>query len=162
MQICSYIGGLSGSIGAFIANPADLIKVRMQASSTNPSSTLPTILSSLISIMQKEGGFFALYRGVTPTVYRAGVLTASQLSTYDHTKHTLLSYNSSYFHENMITHIISSIVAGFVCATTTAPIDTIKSRYMTQKVDEVGKGVSYTSISDCVKKTWKYEGLKGL
>jgi solute carrier family 25 protein 14/30 len=106
----------------------------------------------------KQDGIAGLYRGVVPTTQRAMILTASQLPSYDHTKTWLLSRG---YNEGIATHVISSIVAGFVCATATSPVDLIKSRYMNQPFD-AGKGVKYSSMLDCIVKTVRSEGILSL
>lgn len=152
-------GGIAGAIGASITNPADLIKVRAQASQARGGASV-SVWSTGRSIILHEGGWRALYRGCTPTVVRAAVLTASQLPTYDHTKHWLLE-KEVVSSDGMMTHVVASVVAGFVCATMTAPIDTIKSRYMSQQVDAHGRGILYSSITQCAVKTYQQEGIRG-
>lgn len=88
------------------------------------------------------------------------LLTATQLASYDHTKHMLLK--TPYFQENSLTHFVVSMIAGFFCATTTAPVDTIKSRYMNQKFLSNGRGELYTSTWDCFVKTLRAEGFLGV
>ncbi|KAI8895175.1 mitochondrial carrier domain-containing protein [Globomyces pollinis-pini] len=149
-------GGLSGMIGAAIANPTDLIKVRFQASS---AASHVTIWSTVRDIVSKEG-IPGLYRGVGPTTQRAILLTASQLSSYDHSKRMLL--DSGYFKEGMLVHFASSMIAGFVCATVSSPVDVVKSRYMNQKFTPEGTGLVYSSSKDCLVKTFKAEGPIGL
>ena len=107
--------GLSGAIGAAIANPTDLIKVRAQAA-VNSNKGLMTYLTE---ILQKEG-FKGLYRGVGPNTQRAIVLTGSQLPSYDTAKHFLLS--AGYFEEGILAHAVCSMIAGLVAATATSPI----------------------------------------
>jgi hypothetical protein len=51
--------------------------------------------------------------------------------------------------------------AGLVCATTTSPIDLVKSRYMNQPFDK-GKGLRYSSTLDCFRKTVQAEGFLAL
>jgi hypothetical protein len=109
-------GATAGAIGAGLANPADLVKVRMQAASgeayvggriftyteclgsnsarlTCARRALHRRYSSSFAAFRsiyREGGVSALYRGTLPTVQRAAILTATQLGTYDHTKHAIL------------------------------------------------------------------------
>ncbi|KDE04435.1 hypothetical protein MVLG_05150 [Microbotryum lychnidis-dioicae p1A1 Lamole] len=75
-------GMTSGMLGAAVANPADLLKVRMQ--SKGAIGTLRWHVEDIVG----TGGVAGLYRAIAPTVLRAGILTASQLGTYDHAKHT--------------------------------------------------------------------------
>ncbi|KAI8917253.1 mitochondrial substrate carrier family protein ucpB [Powellomyces hirtus] len=154
------IAGLaSGMTGAFIANPTDLIKVRMQSP---PSVRLyPSVWSAFKSIYTTEGGIPALYRGVGPTTARAGLLTASQLASYDHVKHDLL--RTGWFKEGLWTHFCASTFAGLVCAFVTSPVDTVKVRFMNQPVDPVTKqGMLYRSALHCATKTVSTEGFFAL
>jgi hypothetical protein len=146
-------GGIAGMIGSGIATPTDLIKVRFQACSESARLGIWNTAKKII----KEEGWAGLYRGVGPTTQRAMILTATQLPVYDHSKQVLL--DTGHFHEGIITHFVSSMISGFFCATTTSPIDVVKSRLMNQKVD--GK-ILYTSTADCFAKIIKVEGVKGL
>lgn len=128
----------------------------MQAASANGQRQYDSALKAFIDIYRKEGGITGLYRGIFPTTVRAGVLTASQLATYDHIKTYLR--DGYQVREGINLHIMSSMIAGFVCAATTAPFDTIKSRYMHQAYDAKGRGVSYNSAWDCLRKTVVVEG----
>lgn len=96
-------GGASGCLGAAIANPADLVrclfpfvgrcneakpryhqmKVQMQRVGAT-GSLRETALG-----IYRANGLAGFYRAVLPTTARAGILTASQLGTYDHAKHTV-------------------------------------------------------------------------
>jgi solute carrier family 25 protein 14/30 len=148
-------GGLAGMVGSGIANPTDLIKVRFQASS---ESAKVGLWATAKQIVQQEG-FVGLYRGVGPTTQRAMILTATQLPIYDHSKRVLME--TGYFQEGYTLHFIASMISGFFCATTTSPVDVVKSRYMNQQFQD-GKGVMYSSTRDCFVKTIKAEGIAGL
>ena len=100
-----------------------------------------------------------LWRGVGPTVQRAAIITASQIPSYDHTKHTLL--NHQYMHEGFRLHFVASMVAGLVCATVTSPVDVIKTRMMNQRVSG-SMSLLYSSTPDCLFKTIRTEGFFGL
>lgn len=54
----------SGALGAGIANPADLLKVRMQAVGANLT------LRQQVRAVVAERGILGLYRAVGPTVFR--------------------------------------------------------------------------------------------
>ena len=108
-------GGLSGACGSALANPTDLIKVRLQADASQSHN----VWSVFLQILRTEG-WKGLYRGIGPTTQRAMILTASQLPSYDHSKRLLVQ--SGHFHEGILSHCICSMVAGLVCATTTSPI----------------------------------------
>jgi solute carrier family 25 protein 14/30 len=110
------------------------------------------------SILDSQG-VKGLYRGVGPNIQRAIILTGSQLPSYDQSKHVALS--TGYFREDIKTHCICAMFAGLISATTTSPIDVVKSRYMNQVFDAHGVGRTYSSTTDCFIKTLKAEGLHG-
>ena len=60
-------------------------------------------------------------------------LICSQIPSYDHTKHTVL--NTGWMKEGPALHIVSSMVAGFMAALTTSPVDVVKTRIMNQKYE---------------------------
>lgn len=154
-------GLTSGMIGSAIANPTDLIKVRLQAFWPSGKPRYASIADACRSIYVEEG-IPGLYRGVVPTAARAMVVTASQLASYDTTKHWLLklrdSQGQAQFHEGYLTHFCASTVAGLVCSISTSPIDTVKVRYMNQQFNAQGKGHLYRSAIDCAVKTVQREG----
>eukprot|EP01103_Thecamoeba_quadrilineata_P003055 TRINITY_DN12887_c0_g1_i1.p1 TRINITY_DN12887_c0_g1~~TRINITY_DN12887_c0_g1_i1.p1 ORF type:complete len:318 (+),score=60.48 TRINITY_DN12887_c0_g1_i1:31-984(+) len=155
-------GMISGALGAAIANPTDLVKVRLQAEgrlSPGQTKRYKGTVDAFKKITQQEG-LKGLYKGVGPTTQRAALLTASQLSSYDHFKHLLIRHTG--LHEGIVAHFFSSIAAGFVAALVTSPVDTVKTRIMNQPIDKNGKGILYSSTSDCFKKTITAEGLLGL
>ncbi|KAG0099517.1 hypothetical protein BGZ93_007275 [Podila epicladia] len=141
-------GLTSGMLGSTIANPTDLIKA-----------------DACRSIYVEEG-IPGLYRGVVPTAARAMVVTASQLASYDTTKHWLLKLKDSkgevQFREGYLVHFVASTVAGLVCSISTSPIDTVKVRYMNQQFNAQGKGALYSSAIDCAVKTISHEGPMAL
>jgi solute carrier family 25 (mitochondrial uncoupling protein), member 27 len=61
----------------------------------------------------------------------------------------------------MAVHFAAAMIAGVVCATASAPVDTIKSRYMNQRFSE-GRGQIYSSAYDCFRQTVNQEGFMAL
>ncbi len=105
-------------------------------------------------------GLKGLYRGVGPNIQRAIVLTGSQLPSYDQSKRFALS--TGFFKDDTITYCLCAMIAGLISATTTSPIDVVKSRYMNQNFHANGTGMIYSSTLDCFVKTIKSEGIFGL
>lgn len=112
---------ITGMIGATIANPIDVIKIRLMNNPTMYSSTL----SAFHTILQTEG-VVGLYKGFAPSVLRGSFISAGELATYDHSKTILKSYGK--FEEGSSLHICSSLITGLVATTVAAPFDTLKTR----------------------------------
>lgn len=140
-------GALSGMIASSLANPTDLVKIRLQAKHS-PYTGMVDCFSKII----KADGFKGLYRGVLPTTVRAMILTASQLPSYDQAKHYLK--NQQHWKEGIKTHLTCSLFASIVVATTTSPVDVIKSRWMS-------KNGQYKTVVDCAINIFKNEGVRG-
>lgn len=136
-------GLIAGAVGSSIANPADLLKIRMQSEPGKTGKdgrfisgprkghlrTYKNTFEALKDILRKEG-VRGLYRGVSATCIRSSLLTAGQLSSYDHSKQLFKA--SGLFSEGIPLHISSSIVSGLVAATFCAPADRIKTLMMIQ------------------------------
>ncbi|KAL8476265.1 hypothetical protein ACS0TY_028799 [Phlomoides rotata] len=108
-----------------------------------------------ISQMGKNEGIASLWCGSSLTVNRAMLGTASQLASYDQFKEMILEMNL--LKDGLGTHVTASFAAGFVAAVVSNPVDVIKMRVMTMKV-EAGKVAPYRGAVDCAVKTIKAEG----
>ncbi|KAJ9457456.1 Mitochondrial substrate carrier family protein ucpB [Diplonema papillatum] len=149
-------GASAGMFGSAVANPCDLVKIRMQ--SDHSGKLYRNVFQAFGHIFKTEG-FGGLYVGVFQTVQRAGVLGACQAPAYDHTKHTLK--NAKLMDEGIYLHLVSSFVAGIVAVSVTAPIDLIKTRVMSSKPLADGT-MPYTGTVDCFMKTVRSEGIMSL
>jgi hypothetical protein len=70
-------GALTGATGSILANPFDLVKVRMQsATGSGGRAEYSSVFSALSTIGREGGGIRGLWRGSSPTVQRAALLTA--------------------------------------------------------------------------------------
>ncbi|KAF9040354.1 mitochondrial carrier [Rhodocollybia butyracea] len=98
-------GSMAGGIAGFVGNPGG---------------------ASLV--MVREEGASSLARGVGPNVFRAILMNASQLASYDFFKAELLK--TAYFEDNIIVHFTASFAAGTVATTVCSPADVLKSRIM--------------------------------
>ena len=78
---------LTGAIGISIANPTDLVKVRMQGQGQLPVAERPYTYS--IDCYKKtvaKDGVKGLWVGWGPNVMRNSVINASELAAYDQFK----------------------------------------------------------------------------
>ncbi|KAL7678447.1 putative mitochondrial carrier domain protein [Plasmopara halstedii] len=142
-------GGCAGAIGISIANPVDVIKVRMQA---NRSGKLYSGVGDAFSVIYKREGFRGFLRGMSPNIKRGFVVNAAELGTYDHSKELLIS--SGLLKEGVLAHTGASCVAGLAGASASNPIDVVKTRLMSQPTDVKGKGLLYKGMIDCMHKTF--------
>jgi hypothetical protein len=143
-------GVCSGCLGAIPFTPCDVIKIRVQSNENHLK------LREIFYEIYRTKGVLGYYQGVYPSTIRAALVTATQLSTYDHMKHGLINHNI--LNDGMFCNFVSSMMSGVMCALTTSPIDLVKTRIMNQRHDNI----LYNGIIDCFIKTYKAEGFKGL
>ncbi|VDC01942.1 unnamed protein product [Peniophora sp. CBMAI 1063] len=128
----------AGGLGGMAGNPADVLLVRMTSDSIRPPEqrfNYSNALSGLVSLTRNEG-WKGLTRGIGTNTFRAILMNASQVASYDYFKSKLLGNRlpgSDYrFKDGLLLHSVSSLSAGLVATTVCAPADVLKSRLMSQ------------------------------
>ncbi|KZT52249.1 mitochondrial carrier [Calocera cornea HHB12733] len=146
----------SAVVGASLANPTDLVKIRMQAPYP-PGAPPPyrNTLHAFSSVYHEGGGTLAgglrsLWRGTAPTVARGIVISVSQIVGYDQCKQSLkMGFG---WGEGLRLHLAASLFAGLFCSITSNPVDVVKVRIMNDKTRQ------YRSIAHCVSTIVRTEG----
>ncbi|KAI0633818.1 mitochondrial carrier [Trametes polyzona] len=156
---------IAATIGSALANPADLVKVRMQAyyPEGSPYRNMRHAFASIYregaslavarGASSVSGGIGALYRGVEATTIRGIVLSATQICSYDQIKQTLKK--RGIMQEGVPLHLVASTFAGLFCSITSNPVDVVKVRLMNDKKHE------YKGALDCIKQVLAREGPFG-
>ena len=152
-------GLITGGVAISIANPTDLVKVRLQAQGRQalaeagkapPKPKYPSAMAAY-RMIAKEEGIAGLWTGVVPNITRNSVINATELATYDQVKQMLLA--SKLVDDNVFCHILSGLGAGLCACIVGSPVDVVKSRVMG---DSVGM---YSGTVDCFVKTMKNDGI---
>ncbi|KZS91535.1 dicarboxylic acid transporter [Sistotremastrum niveocremeum HHB9708] len=145
-------GSMAGGIAGFVGNPAEIIMVRMQGDFAKPPEKRLNYKNCFDGLfrMVREEGFSSLGRGLTPNVFRAILMNASQLASYDFFKAELL--RSGHFNDNIYCHFTASFAAGTVATTVCSPADVLKSRIMN------ASGPGSSSTLAVIKNSFKNEG----
>eukprot|EP00245_Coleochaete_scutata_P017764 TRINITY_DN887_c0_g1_i1.p1 TRINITY_DN887_c0_g1~~TRINITY_DN887_c0_g1_i1.p1 ORF type:complete len:337 (-),score=53.47 TRINITY_DN887_c0_g1_i1:609-1547(-) len=146
-------GLTTGAIGITVASPTDLVKVRLQAEGRLAPGTPRRYSGALnaYSTIVKQEGVAALWTGLGPNVARNAIINAAELASYDQVKQSLLKIPG--FTDNVVTHILSGLGAGFIAVCVGSPVDVVKSRIMG---DSAGQ---YKGTIDCFVKTFKNDGI---
>ncbi|XP_043560205.1 brain mitochondrial carrier protein 1 [Chiloscyllium punctatum] len=148
-------GILAGVVSSSIANPTDVLKIRMQAQSGLCQGSM---IGNFINIYQQEGTR-GLWRGVSLTAQRAAIVVGVELPVYDITKkHIILS---GLMGDTVYTHFLSSFTCGLAGALASNPVDVVRTRMMNQKVLS-GTHVIYKGTLDGLLQTWRTEGFLAL
>ena len=121
----------------------DFVKVRMQTSNkSDHRGEYRSFAHAVTSIVAAEG-FLVLYTGIVPTIIRASVLSAVELSCYE-TASSLLILHLNLPPQSLYVAAIAALIAGFFSSIATCPLDMARSRLMALSSKPV-KPVKYTS-----------------
>uniref|UniRef100_A0A673IKG8 Mitochondrial dicarboxylate carrier-like n=1 Tax=Sinocyclocheilus rhinocerous TaxID=307959 RepID=A0A673IKG8_9TELE len=134
------LGAFGGFTGGFIGTPADMVNVRMQNDMKLPAFQ---DLSQLFS-------------GATMASSRGALVTVGQLACYDQAKQLVLG--TGLMGDNILTHFLSSFIAGGCATFLCQPLDVMKTRLMNSKGE-------YRGVIHCLTETARlgplafYKGL---
>ncbi|EPS59739.1 hypothetical protein M569_15066, partial [Genlisea aurea] len=141
----------TGGLAISIANPTDLVKVRLQAEGKLPPGVARRYSGALnaYSTIMRQEGISALWTGLGPNVGRNAIINAAELASYDQVKQSILKIPG--FSDNVLTHLVAGLGAGFFAVCIGSPVDVVKSRMMGDS--------SYKSTLDCFVKTLRNDGV---
>ncbi|XP_044537639.1 mitochondrial brown fat uncoupling protein 1 [Gracilinanus agilis] len=145
-------GCTTGGLAVIVAQPTDVVKVRLQAQS-NLSGTKPRYTGTFhaYKTIASEEGTRGLWKGTMPNVARNAIVNSAELVTYDLIKENLLKYNL--LTDNLPCHFVSAFGAGFCTTVVASPVDVVKTRYMNSPPGQ------YTSAPQCAWTMLWREGL---
>ncbi|KAL4705311.1 hypothetical protein ACJJTC_018997 [Scirpophaga incertulas] len=148
----AFAGGLSSAI----ANPTDVLKVRMQVGEEKRG-----VARSLAAVWRAEGGR-GLWRGAAATAQRAALIAAAELPAYDACKRRLRPALG----DAPLNHLASSLAASLGSAVASTPLDVVRTRLMNQRrlKDNTLRPNEriYKGIADCFIQTFRNEGALAL
>ena len=173
---CVAAGAAAGGFACLIASPLALVRTRQQVLSAAPNGS-PTVgyqhmsaqggvIRELVQIL-RQGGIRRLYKGCGAQLGRGCSATSVQFATYDvaqeflRTKLGLLKRrvgSTQLIQESSVT-LVAAALAQFVATVTIQPFDIAATRIYNQPARPVPL---YTGALDCIAKTVRKEGFRGL
>lgn len=154
------MGCVSGGIGAFVGNPAELALVRMSADSRLPEDARRNykgVGECLVRVARDEGPA-ALWTGATPTVIRACLLSSTTLAVYSECKAALPRYVPWLENSPTATMFLGTLMCSFLANAIVTPFDVVKSRLQQMPIPLAGEAPLYTGMMDCFAKGVKADG----
>ncbi|XP_045115949.1 mitochondrial uncoupling protein Bmcp-like isoform X1 [Portunus trituberculatus] len=118
----------AGVVSSAMANPTDVLKVRLQSGRKDFKEK--SLLQAFVSIYRQEG-IQGLWRGVLPTAQRAGVIVGVELPIYDMCKHYFIKMNI--LPDSASNHFLSSFISSLGGAVASTPLDVVRTRLMNQR-----------------------------
>lgn len=160
------MGSISGGIGSFVGTPSEVALVRMSADSKLPlreRRNYTGVFNCLTRIVKEEGPT-QLWRGATPTVARATLLSSASLGVTSQAK--VILNESGYFGPKgewmggLPVMFCATLVSSFCANIVANPFDVIKSRMQQMPIPTSGESPMYTSMVDCFVKSIRAEGVR--
>jgi solute carrier family 25 carnitine/acylcarnitine transporter 20/29 len=166
-------GNIGGIAGIVAGHPFDTVKVCIQ---TQPDKYSSSTFGTLFKIFRNEG-IRGVYKGMATPVLGVGLLNAIIFGVYGNTMRWLEEYRGEDHERTELEYYTDVFVAGSLGGLMNCglccPMELIKTRLqMQESITKVAKKMykrrkkyqepKYSGIRDCVRKTYKYEGMKGL
>lgn len=178
-------GGLGGMTSATLTSPLDVLKTRLQstfyqhqlaasrAAKGIPAPSQMGIVRAgwlhiaetgqILAQIPKTEGWRALFKGLGPNLIGVVPARAINFWAYGNGKRV---YSSLLFggEETAGVHLLAAATAGIITGTATNPIWLVKTRLQLdrQHAGADGQGRQYRNAWDCVRQTFRTEGIRGL
>ncbi|KAF2735405.1 mitochondrial carrier protein-like protein [Polyplosphaeria fusca] len=160
-------GGLAGITSVTFTYPLDIVRTRLSiqsasfASLKDPSKAgekLPGMWGILVNMYKHEGGFFALYRGIIPTVAGVAPYVGLNFMVYEMARKQFTPEGQK--DPSAFGKLGAGAVSGAVAQTCTYPFDVLRRRFQINTMS--GMGYQYKSVWDAIRSIVKTEGPRGL
>lgn len=147
--------GLGGLAGQVLATPMYVVRTLLQHEAAKGNPHHHSLLMAIKDLHRKEG-VRGLFKGIKTCVPYAFIGT-SQLTAFGCTKDYLNQYDV-FKEDKLLTATIAGTSGAVVLSALMTPFDNIVSKYNYQAKDSKGKGLKYSSYTDCILKTYRAEG----
>ncbi|CAL1262629.1 unnamed protein product [Larinioides sclopetarius] len=149
----------AGIITLFITNPIWVVKTRMclqysTATDLPPSKHYTGMLDALVKVYRHEG-IPGMYKGLVPGMF--GVSHgALQFMAYEEMKKYYISYYQLPVDDKLGTfqYLSFAAMSKLFAASVTYPYQVIRARLQDQYKE-------YSGVLEVIRRTWRYEGIKG-
>ncbi|KAJ6006233.1 hypothetical protein N7451_004177 [Penicillium sp. IBT 35674x] len=149
------MAAVSGFAGAIFGTPSDIANVRMQNDRSLPVQrrrNYKNVFDAWIQ-MKRHEGWRAFTQGLWTNCFRSGVMTASQLASYDAFKR-LLQTVANTNEERPLIHFGASVLASLVATSISSPMDVIRTQLMSSSQKK--------SVLNIVRQLTREEGFRWL
>ncbi|XP_065659707.1 mitochondrial substrate carrier family protein ucpB [Hydra vulgaris] len=160
-----FCSAVAVSSAAFLTNPIDVVKVRIQldnALSENKNIFANRKYKGLVrgvSLIVREEGFKGLYKGVVPSVLRDGTYSTLRLGSYEPAKNFL---GASSVYAPLWKKLLAGAIVGGISSAICNPTDVVKIRMQAEGALQIGEKPRYNSTFSAFRDILKTEGVRGL
>lgn len=109
-----YFGGCASAMAACLTHPLDLLKVHLQTSKSTKEFSLPQRTLKIIEVQ----GVFALYNGLTASLFRQLTYSTTRFGLYEILKQSITDDPTKLpFYQKVLLAGISGAAGGFLVST---------------------------------------------
>lgn len=158
-------GGTAGITSVIFTYPLDIVRTRLSIQSASfvtlkhpTGKKLPGMWATMVTMYKTEGGFFALYRGILPTVAGVAPYVGLNFMTYELVRKYFTPEGDK--NPNALRKLAAGAISGAFAQSCTYPFDVLRRRFQINTMS--GMGYQYKSIFDAIRVIITQEGIKGL
>ncbi|NXB00334.1 DIC protein, partial [Cnemophilus loriae] len=141
------LGAAGGFTGGFVGTPADMVNVRRSEGIGAAGAGVRVAARGQHRYrVLREEGLKKLFSGASVASCRGALVTIGQLSCYDQAKQLVLA--TGLLSDNVVTHFLSSFIAGGCATFLCQPLDVLKTRLMNSHGE-------YRGVTHCAMETAK-------
>jgi solute carrier family 25 (mitochondrial uncoupling protein), member 8/9 len=123
-------GMTTGALGISVANPTDVVKIRLQAQGRLPvEQHIYKGATDCYRQIIAANGVKGLWIGVAPNIMRNSIINAAEIASYDQYKE-FFTQSCGFNPVAFYTHFVCAFGAGFNAVIVGSPVDVLKTRMM--------------------------------
>ncbi|KAI9668379.1 MAG: hypothetical protein M1831_001133 [Alyxoria varia] len=158
-------GGLAGITSVTFTYPLDICRTRLSIQSASFSTLSPTqrqqlpgMWRTMINMYKHEGGWYALYRGIIPTISGVAPYVGLNFMVYEMARTFVTPAGEK--NPGTVGKLCAGAISGGVAQTCTYPFDVLRRRFQINTMS--GMGYQYNGIWQAVMMIIRQEGFRGL
>ncbi len=147
-----YAAAVGGALGCLVGTPGEILKIRLINDLKGEK------YNGIVDCWRKAmaEGPSGLLKGLSVNIARTMIVNATELVTYDETKHAL-AYHLNMPIDSLPTYFLAALTSGLISSIVSSPIDVVKTRYMNQLKGNTQAPI-YSSALDCATQIYRLEG----
>ncbi|XP_025203459.1 mitochondrial thiamine pyrophosphate carrier-like isoform X2 [Melanaphis sacchari] len=146
----STAGACSGAFTRLICQPFDVLKIRFQLQveplSRNSNNSKYKSIHQSISLIYKEEGFKALWKGLLPGQFLSTTYGLTQFLVFQKTL-ALLSITEKELNQTSSVHFLCGVTSATTATLVSYPFDVVRTRLVAQKSNQIYANMRSVAIS---------------
>ncbi|KAL1919724.1 uncharacterized protein VTP21DRAFT_1655 [Calcarisporiella thermophila] len=153
-------GACAGLTSVACTYPLDIVRTRLSVQSARKGTgeKLPGIWRTMVTIYRTEGGLFAVYRGLVPTLLGVAPYVALNFQCYEILRKYLTPPSET--SPSVPRKLLCGALAGSIAQTITYPLDVLRRRMQVTGMTSIG--YKYRGTLDAARNVVAKEGVRGL